>query len=78
MHLTPQIDKSQQQLQHGYMDGTSPPSIQDQNLFSGAAEDQFGLNTDGMQGDSFAMYEDGWNSELPSYIHNLLSGACQY
>lgn len=78
MHLPPHNAKDQQQEAERCLDGTSSTFIPDHSMFSEAAHDQHGLNSDGMQGEPFGMYEHGWNTELPSYIHDLLSGACKY
>ncbi|TVY40018.1 hypothetical protein LOCC1_G004739 [Lachnellula occidentalis] len=83
MHFSSQTDKDgQQQVQ--YSDGTasvSPqyPNDHGESLFSGLHEGQFlGMGQDPLQGQAFGKHMDGWNSELPNYIDELLSGAYMY
>ena len=48
-------------------------------MFSGLQEGQcLGMNHDPLQGQAFGKHMNGWNSELPNYIDELLSGAYMY
>jgi hypothetical protein len=73
MHLLPQNDKET----HSEGSISVPPSFMNQaNLFSSQSPQDF--SADAMQRLAFGMHMNGWNTELPSYIDELLSGACMY
>ncbi|TVY86748.1 hypothetical protein LAWI1_G007124 [Lachnellula willkommii] len=85
MHFSSHTDKDgQQQAQCQYSDGAASVSPQysgdqGEGLFSGLHEGQFlGMGQDPLQGQAFGKHMDGWNSELPNYIDELLSGAYMY
>jgi hypothetical protein len=78
MHLNSQLDRVPPPQSDGDMTIQSPSFMQDQGIFSEAGADQRVFAEDTMQGLPFGMYGNGWNTELPSYIHELLSGAPKY
>jgi hypothetical protein len=49
-----------------------------QGIFSQPGVIQQDLGEDTMQGLDFGMHGNGWNTDLPSYIGELLSGAYMY
>jgi hypothetical protein len=48
-------------------------------MFSGTQEGQcLSVNDDPLQRLAYGMHMSGWNTELPNYVDELLSGACPY
>jgi hypothetical protein len=78
MHLSSRIDKDSQPTSDVGALVPSPPFMHDQRLFSKPGGDPQGLDTNAMEDLSFGMHGNGWNSELPNYIDELLSGAHMY
>jgi hypothetical protein len=83
MHLQSQTDNDiQPQAQHS--DGgisVSPSYTNEQGgiTFPGTQQGQcLAMNDDPLQGLPFGMHMNGWNTELPNYIDELLSGAYQF